>query len=187
MNQEKHPDKKFHIQLHALELREETKESFHGQENAIDDDDVSDSYFEFPQAGTGDVNSEVVDKMSFVRLNVASPRKPNILEPKAASRFSRGRKSNPFGADKKAYNSIVSRVQTDTFEFNPFNTKRKPHPSFRHALGGTNNPTPRYHERKYSETMPNEIILGVNDNLPFNDQFSQSFDTHNKSELQIKK
>ena len=178
MHQEDHPDKKFHLQLHALELREETKESFHGQENAIDDDEVSESYFEFPQAGTGDVNSEVVDKIPFARINLASPRKPNILEPKAASRFSRGRNSNPFGADKKAYNSIVSRVQTDTFEINPFNTKRKPHPSFRHGLSGGNNTAPAYHERKYSETMPNEIDFGVNETVTrFNDQFSASVDT----------
>ena len=63
MNQEESPDKEFSIKLHLLERREETKEDFDGEENLEDDDNVSESYFEFPQAGTGDVNSEVVDNM----------------------------------------------------------------------------------------------------------------------------
>ena len=168
-NQEEHPDTKFHIKLHSLELREETKESFQGQENAEVEDDLSESYFEFPQACTGDVNSEVVDKISFARISLASPRKPNIIEPKAVSRFSRGRKSNPFGAEKS--NSLVARVQTDAYEFNPFNTKRIPHPSFRRLQSSQAH---GYHNRKYSETMPDQIDNSINDNVPFNDQLSNS-------------
>ena len=72
MNQEGDPDKEFRIKLHVLEDKEETKEEI-GEENAEDDDFVSDSYFTFPQAGTGDVNSECVDSMPFLRKSIASP------------------------------------------------------------------------------------------------------------------
>ena len=124
MNQDRNPDKEFRLKLKLLDNREETKERL-GEENAdFDDESITDSYFVFPKAGTGDEQN-----MPFLKNIVVSPRKPNVSSPKAASRIFRLRKSmsNPFANIKKE-NSIMTRVHSEADNLTMRNTL---HPSFR--------------------------------------------------------